>query len=501
LYITVISLFLSARASAQSDSTIEAQAPASWGPLQIAFDESAFPVSTTNLVNAGSPGPVVFEYDVLTQGTTSTCGGADRVYTQGADGTPDLRLTATLVTKSGLLWEKTEGDYSTVSSGSFRSDWRTAINSGNSRPNDYAYVKFDFEFLNGLELSNTASQFATRHTSTNGETELYEWTQVTINGTSINEAAIGNYTNIIYNAMSSSAGYFDATGTVINPGAATNAPLANNRTMSEFLDGQSTGTYAPGGLIKAGWWAIDDFNTTILDGPEAATTNPATGNGSVDDDQTVTGINFGLANNTLVQQITYYFGITDVAFDTDGNGFTQTNSSPAAGVTWFEVGIAADDCPTAIELVSFSAETTPERHVALNWETATERDNAGFNIFRSPTATFDASSAVQINESLIAAEGSLGQGASYTFTDSTVPSGVWYYFLEDIDMYGVRTQYGPVIVDASAPTSAALSRLSGTASESDAIWLTVLTAVMLIGLAAQGFKRKRDVCAVSHDHI
>lgn len=58
----------------------------------------------------------------------------------------------------------------------------------------------------------------------------------------------------------------------------------------------------------------------------------------------------------------------------DFHGRTIT-SSPATK-TW-------DDTATAIDLKSFKAGSSAEGKVAIIWETATEIDNAGFNLYRS----------------------------------------------------------------------------------------------------------------------
>ena len=64
--------------------------------------------------------------------------------------------------------------------------------------------------------------------------------------------------------------------------------------------------------------------------------------------------------------------------------------------------------PTAITLVDFSAEIQPDGTIRLLWQTATELDNVGFNVYRSATDTFDASSAVQLNAALIPTQAVFG---------------------------------------------------------------------------------------------
>ena len=98
-----------------------------------------------------------------------------------------------------------------------------------------------------------------------------------------------------------------------------------------------------------------------------------------------------------------------------------------------------DPCdPTVVTLTSFIA-TVSDGKVELKWETASEIDNAGFNIWRSET---EAGEYVKITDNLIPAQGSDYQ---YSFTDDAVVKGnTYYYKLEDIDLYGVATFHGPV---------------------------------------------------------
>jgi len=96
---------------------------------------------------------------------------------------------------------------------------------------------------------------------------------------------------------------------------------------------------------------------------------------------------------------------------------------------------------TAITLLSFTAEAGAD-YVTLAWETGTEVDNTGFNLWRSEAAD---GLYIKLNDALIPAEGDPVSGASYAYTDTTVVKGVTYYYkLKDVDIYGVSTFHGPV---------------------------------------------------------
>jgi hypothetical protein len=98
--------------------------------------------------------------------------------------------------------------------------------------------------------------------------------------------------------------------------------------------------------------------------------------------------------------------------------------------------------PTAVDLAAFEA--APQGNgVLLTWETASELDNLGFNIYRAES---QAGQLVKINQGLVASQdpGS-AVGAAYAFLDeSAAPGATYYYWLEDIDASGMATKHGPV---------------------------------------------------------
>ncbi len=91
--------------------------------------------------------------------------------------------------------------------------------------------------------------------------------------------------------------------------------------------------------------------------------------------------------------------------------------------------------PTGITLEYFALRRVGPS-VVLEWRTATEINNRGFNIYRNTTDNFE--DAVRLNAELIPGQGrGLAGGATYTFTDTGVePGNTYYYWLEDIDLYG-----------------------------------------------------------------
>jgi len=92
--------------------------------------------------------------------------------------------------------------------------------------------------------------------------------------------------------------------------------------------------------------------------------------------------------------------------------------------------------PTVISLVDFNA-IPSNRMVTLVWSTESEIENVGFKIYRSESVNGEY---LKLNESLIPAQGTSTQGASYEFVDNNVQNRKTYYYkLEDIDLNGVST--------------------------------------------------------------
>lgn len=92
--------------------------------------------------------------------------------------------------------------------------------------------------------------------------------------------------------------------------------------------------------------------------------------------------------------------------------------------------------PLPVELSSFHAVRTPTGAVLITWTTASELNNAGFNVHRreGPTASF-----LPLNPTLIIGAGTSGEKHHYTFTDTTANPGIVYvYRLEDISLDGTR---------------------------------------------------------------
>ncbi len=126
--------------------------------------------------------------------------------------------------------------------------------------------------------------------------------------------------------------------------------------------------------------------------------------------------------------------------DFDGEGKGDACDPVALRFQAIEQALQNCGCPvtpTAVQLSSLKA-APGDKKITLTWQTETEPDNAGFNIWR-------AEGFQKINEALIPAMGSPIDGAAYNFVDEWVLNGKrYFYLLEDIDTNGISTFHGPV---------------------------------------------------------
>ncbi len=140
------------------------------------------------------------------------------------------------------------------------------------------------------------------------------------------------------------------------------------------------------------------------------------------------------------------------------------------------LGLLATPTSAAVNLLYFQGETETDR-IFLEWETATELDNAGFFVRRNltggsntdnytPVPVVDATSGTQF--SFIPARGDSLLGAYYPFYDENVQIGTrYYYLLQDVDTSNFSSYHGPIEVVAghtNTPTPAASSTSAPTSA-------------------------------------
>jgi hypothetical protein len=132
-----------------------------------------------------------------------------------------------------------------------------------------------------------------------------------------------------------------------------------------------------------------------------------------------------------------YFNLTFSRHDlSTRDGFLISNTAHTCMVGFYQ--------PTAVDLLAFEA--WPEgRGIHLQWETANEVDNVGFNLYRSKELD---GKRTRLNDQLIPSQTYPGSpfGAVYDYVDEDARDGrAYFYWLEDVDIYGHGTIHGPVV--------------------------------------------------------
>ncbi len=136
-----------------------------------------------------------------------------------------------------------------------------------------------------------------------------------------------------------------------------------------------------------------------------------------------------------------------------------------------------EPAPLAVRIAAIDAIPAPGG-ILITWETVSEVDNAGFNLYRAPSS---GGPWTKLNDTLIPAlaPGS-SEGHAYRWLDPSVdPAATHYYQLEDLALDGARTRHEPVEVAPAQPNAARLSALA--ASSAFPLALSVL-AVTLLGV-------------------
>ncbi|MBN1261121.1 MAG: S8 family serine peptidase [Anaerolineae bacterium] len=176
---------------------------------------------------------------------------------------------------------------------------------------------------------------------------------------------------------------------------------------------------------------------------------------------------------TVTAAIPYRFRLYDNA--SSPTAIQAHDSRAYGGAASGEVEDGTATVPTAVALASFAA-LRQENRVLLTWETASEIDVLGFNLYRSANGD----DRVRLNANLIPAQ-ALGAalGAAYSWEDNAVtPDEAYTYWLEEVSAAGSATLHGPVSVEAAGPTATTLLSVHAERSGS-MLWL--------LGLAVAGW--------------
>lgn len=156
-------------------------------------------------------------------------------------------------------------------------------------------------------------------------------------------------------------------------------------------------------------------------------------------------------------------------YESSSEPFAPDAATPTGGATGGEVEDFTTT-PLAAELSLFEANAGTDG-VQVRWETASEAETLGFNLWRGTSA---GAPTEQLNGELIPAQAPGGGGAFYEWLDANVASGTtYYYWLEIVDRMGNVQRHGPVSATMLPPTAVTVSTFNATPS--------VLPMVALMG--------------------
>jgi parallel beta-helix repeat protein len=174
----------------------------------------------------------------------------------------------------------------------------------------------------------------------------------------------------------------------------------------------------------------------------------------------------------------------DTTLTTDQRGYGR----PAGGTD--DIGAYEYDAtPLAITLASFDAAAQAD-HVLVTWETVSELENSGFNLYRTDTA--DPPAAANLLAFVPSQGPGSAQGFAYSYPDYAVTAGqTYWYWLEDVDFSGYVTMHGPVSVVFVAPTAVTLSGLEAAGQQQPLpVWPVALAAIAAL-VVAGGLQLRR----------
>lgn len=246
----------------------------------------------------------------------------------------------------------------------------------------------------------------------------------------------------------------------------------DRRVLARFNDnGQNLGTVQLSVFLNNGAVRTSDLGQHYLDRNwHLATQNPITSSASVR--LFLSGAEFAAfaAADPLVTTgadagITHYIGVNENCLETD-NPAAQTwlsyfpvsqGTEPrvqATGGAYWATATVSDDGELylsgqgqvlPVELLSFTGERVSARDVDLAWSTATEHDNAGFEVWRMIEGEADFTEVGWVDGA-----GDAQQRTDYAFTDANDAERTSFYKLKQVDHDGQHT-WTPVIAVAGAP--------------------------------------------------
>ncbi len=193
---------------------------------------------------------------------------------------------------------------------------------------------------------------------------------------------------------------------------------------------EAVSSVCPAGDVKAEWVV-----GTLLPGAYVYEYT----NGSV----TVSG-----DNRCVSWQANPGYNINGICIKYDGLTISPptTNSGTWCTTSYDISHIVFASAPTLVEITNLSVSKNSLGRAVINWETGSELDVVGFNVYRSiyPNGPY-----YKRNTTLIPPQypGSV-MGATYSWTDPIfLKPGTYYYKLQQLDVQGQSSFHGPVVLN------------------------------------------------------
>ncbi|MCR9171411.1 MAG: T9SS type A sorting domain-containing protein [bacterium] len=253
---------------------------------------------------------------------------------------------------------------------------------------------------------------------------------------------------IAYNSVTSASGKGGGVYVVFMQQSPGNLYLRNNIIAQNTVNGAAEDLN-----FNTDSWAsnIHDNGTNIIETFDGSSITPS-GTGTITGIQANLHLSSTLATNSATNGVmTLALSTGSVAIDAGSDGTNGTVTVPTYDQRNFVRSSTLDigayefnGSGLPVELVSFGAALTTENTVDLNWQTASEKDNDRFEIYRSIDG---------VEWSLIHTEkgtGTTSNAQFYTAEDRNPYKGVNYYQLKQIDFNGASETFDIVRVEVEA---------------------------------------------------
>lgn len=226
----------------------------------------------------------------------------------------------------------------------------------------------------------------------------------------------------------------DVTVTVPTVGNASASGVCSgglNSYMGRYYSFSSTNSGWHGNNIKVRlYFTTAELNSLIAESHTTATAPASDPNGCEDDDDV----------NTIADIIATKYATGSGPGGAGGILLSQDGNGTGFGASWAEFTVdgfsdiylhgSEHAVPLPVELLSFTANAINNKYIAVEWQTATEINNDGFELLRSINGiSFEKIAWIKGN-------GNTSNKQSYSYNDKDVKAGTYYYKLKQIDFDG-----------------------------------------------------------------